>query len=162
MIFITLGTQKFQFDRLLKEVDNLVVKGIINDKVFAQIGYSEYKPKSFEYKAFLDNDIFNKLMDESSLVITHGGTGSIVSALKRRKKVIAVPRLKKFGEHVDDHQIQIIQEFIEKNYILGCTSIEDLGKVYLKSKKGVFKPYVSNSDVFIKDIEFFLNGCDNI
>ena len=47
MIFITLGSQKFQFNRLLKEIDRLIETGVIKDEVFAQIGYSDYQPKHF-------------------------------------------------------------------------------------------------------------------
>ena len=47
MIFITLGSQKFQFDRLLKEVDRLIADGVIQEKVFAQIGASEYLPQNY-------------------------------------------------------------------------------------------------------------------
>ena len=56
-IFITLGSQKFQFNRLLKAVDELCEKGTIDaEDVFAQIGYSDYLPKNFSYKKFLDRD----------------------------------------------------------------------------------------------------------
>ena len=58
MIFITLGSQKFQFNRLLQAVDELIEKGVIDDEVFAQIGYSDYEPKHFEYKQFLDREEF--------------------------------------------------------------------------------------------------------
>lgn len=57
-IFITLGSQKFQFNRLLKAVDELCEKGTVDaGDVFAQIGYSDYLPKNFSYKKFLDGVI---------------------------------------------------------------------------------------------------------
>lgn len=111
MIFITLGSQKFQFNRLLKAVDKLVANGTITDNVVAQIGYSDYKPQNFGYENFFDREMFAKIMDEAETVITHGGTGAIVGAVKKGKKVIAVPRLSKYGEHVDDHQLQLIEQF---------------------------------------------------
>ena len=58
MIFITLGSQKFQFNRLLKAVDELVAAGKIKDEVFAQIGYSDYKPTNYKYEQFLDREKF--------------------------------------------------------------------------------------------------------
>ena len=103
MIFITLGSQKFQFDRLLKEVDRLIADGVIQEKVFAQIGASEYLPQNYTYERFLDRQHFAQIMDQCDSVITHGGTGVIIGAVKKGKKVIAVPRLAKYGEHVDDH-----------------------------------------------------------
>ena len=82
MIFITTGSQKFQFNRLLKKVDELIADGTIKDKVFAQSGYSEYKPVNYEYKDFMSRDEFAKKMGESTIVITHGGTGAIIGAVK--------------------------------------------------------------------------------
>ena len=58
MIFLTVGSQKFQFNRLLKKIDNLVEIGIIQEEVIAQIGYSDYIPKNFKYKQFMDRDEF--------------------------------------------------------------------------------------------------------
>ena len=117
-IFITLGSQKFQFNRLLKAVDELCEKGTVDaEDVFAQIGYSDYLPKNFSYKKFLDRDEFSNEMEKANIVITHGGTGAIIGAVKKGKKVIAVPRLAKYGEHVDDHQLQLIKQFDDLNLI---------------------------------------------
>ena len=100
-IFITLGSQKFQFNRLLKAVDELCKKGTIDaDDVFAQIGYSDYLPQKYSYKKFLDRDEFSNEMGKADIVITHGGTGAIIGAVKKGKKVIAVPRLAKYGERI--------------------------------------------------------------
>ena len=104
MIFITLGSQKFQFNRLLKAIDKLIEQGKIKEEVFAQIGYSDYQPINYNYKQFLDRDEFASMEGRADIVITHGGTGAIIGAVKKGKKVIAVPRLAKYGEHVDDHQ----------------------------------------------------------
>ena len=111
MIFITLGSQKFQFNRLLKAIDELVEQGKIKEEVFAQIGYSDYQPINYKYKQFLDRDEFAAMEGKADIVITHGGTGAIIGAVKKGKKVIAVPRLAKYGEHVDDHQLQLLKEF---------------------------------------------------
>ena len=86
MIFITLGSQKFQFNRLLKAIDEQIADGRITDEVFAQTGASDYKPKNYALKDFLDRDEFEKWMDRSEIVITHGGTGAIIGAVKKKKK----------------------------------------------------------------------------
>lgn len=93
-IFITLGSQKFQFNRLLIAVDKLCEKKIIcGEDVFAQIGYSDYVPQNYRYNNFLDREEFSMEMGKADIVITHGGTGAIIGAVKKEKKVIAVPRL---------------------------------------------------------------------
>ncbi len=158
MILITVGSQKFQFNRLLEEVDKLIEKKVIKDKVFAQIGVSDYKPKNYEYKDFLTQDEFSKKMDESNLIITHAGTGVIVNAVKKEKKVIAIPRLAKYGEHVDDHQIQLINEFNELNFIEPVYEINDLENSIKNIDNKKFNKYISNTDVIIEDIEKFIEG----
>lgn len=152
MIFVTLGSQKFQFNRLLQVVDNLET----DETIFAQIGYSDYKPKNYNFKKFLDRDEFANVMDLADIVITHGGTGAIINAVKKGKKVIAVPRLKKYGEHVDDHQIQLLDQFAELNLIYTCTDC-DIQKALNIVKKTIYAKYQSNTDKIIKSLEEFIN-----
>lgn len=156
MIFVTLGSQKFQFNRLLMELDKLVEEKKISNDIFAQIGYSDYKPKNYEFKEFLDREQFAELMDRCEIVITHGGTGAIVGAVKREKKVLAVPRLAKFGEHVDDHQLQIIGQFTDMNFIVGVKETSEIYEALEQLKTIEFKKYISNTENIIKSIEEFL------
>lgn len=158
MIFITLGSQKFQFNRLLKAVDDLVETGVLLDEVFAQSGYSDYQPRNYKYMQFLDRDEFAKYESEAEIVITHGGTGAIIGAVKKRKKVIAIPRLSKYGEHVDDHQLQIIDQFKNQNLICGlddCSQLKD-GLEYVK--KHEFSTYISNTETIIDNIDKFISA----
>ena len=156
MIFITLGSQKFQFNRLLKAVDELVAAGKIKDEVFAQIGYSDYKPMNYKYEQFLDREKFSQVMDKAEIVITHGGTGAIIGAVKKGKKVIAVPRLAKYGEHVDNHQLQLVGQFKELNLICECQDCAKLEKAIQTVKSTTYNEYKSNTQVIIDDITKFI------
>lgn len=158
MIFVTLGSQKFQFNRLLKALDELVEENVITDKVFAQIGYSDYRPKNYQYTEFLDMDEFNKAISECDIFITHGGTGAIINAVKRGKKVLAIPRLKKYGEHVDDHQIQILKQFEGMKIIEACYNLDELGEKYKKIQYMEFSPYRSNTEKIIESIRSFIEN----
>lgn len=158
MIFITTGSQKFQFNRLLKEVDRLIDTGVIKEEVYAQIGYSDYKPKNYKFTNFMDRDDFASYVDKSEIVITHGGTGVIIGAVKKGKKVIAVPRLAKYGEHVDDHQIQLLTQFDDANLICACYETEDIEKNIQNIKTMEFGVYESNTQTIIDDIEQFLRS----
>lgn len=158
MIFITLGSQKFQFNRLLKAVDDLVQRKIIKEDVFAQIGYSDYQPQNYSYKKFLDRDEFARMEEKSEIVITHGGTGAIIGAVKKDKKVIAVPRLAKFGEHVDDHQLQLLDEFEKMQIIVVCYDTDKLEDAYRLVQTKKLKKYKSNQKRIIDSIEEFLTG----
>lgn len=157
MIFITLGSQKFQFNRLIKAIDLQISECKIKDNVFAQIGASDYKPENFKYKDFLDRDEFADWIDKADIVITHGGTGAIIGAVKKCKKVIAVPRLAKYGEHVDDHQLQLVGQFRSLNLICECQDCNDIWKAVETVKKTEYGRYKSNTDTIIDSIEKFIN-----
>ena len=156
MIFVALGSQKFQFNRLLKELDKLVEQGLIKEDIFAQTGYSDYIPKNYKFKNFLDRDEFSKVMNECDKVITHGGTGAIIGAVKKNKKVIAVPRNKKFNEHVDNHQYDIVDAFSRMKIIEGVFTVEQLGETISSLEFTKLSNYVSNTEVLVKDIKRFL------
>ncbi len=158
MIFITLGSQKFQFDRLLKKIDELIENKVIQDEVFAQIGYCTYIPKNFKSQQFLDRESFLKNMNKADLVMTHAGTGAIMSGLKAGKKVIAIPRLKKYGEHVDDHQVQIIEQFSEMGIIEPCYDVENLEKAIYNCQQKQYIKYKSSKEKFIKNIEEYIEN----
>lgn len=153
MIFVTLGSQKFQFNRLLKAVDELQT----DEEIFAQIGYSDYKPQNYNYKDFLDREEFAAWEEKADIVITHGGTGAIIGAVKKGKKVIAVPRLAKYGEHVDDHQIQLIEQFRNLNLIYACTD-GDLQRALQIVKDTNYNKYQSNTKRIISSIDTFINS----
>lgn len=158
MIFITVGSQKFQFDRLLQEIDNLVQRKVIDEPVFAQIGCSNYKPAHYSYKTFLDREEFATWEDKCDILITHGGTGAIIGAVKRGKKVIAVPRLAKYGEHVDDHQLQLIGQFKSQNLICGLDDCSELETALEYVKNHEFDSYKSNTQAIIDSITEFIEG----
>ena len=127
MIFVCTGTQVYQFDRLTKKLDELVATGEITEQIFAQIGAAEYLPKNYEYKKFIDKDEFSRYQQQADLVISHGGTGALIGASKLGKNIIAVPRLAKFGEHVDDHQLQIVSVLEKEGYVRAVYDMEQLG-----------------------------------
>lgn len=156
MIFITLGSQKFQFNRLLKAMDDLVKRGVIKDEVFAQTGYSDYLPEHFGSESFLDRDEFMNHMKKSDVIVTHGGTGAIVTALKNNKRVMAMARLAEFNEHVDDHQVQIVEAFDKLNLIAKVESELEIESVLKTIFERSFENYVSNTENIISSIEVFI------
>lgn len=135
MILVTLGTQDKTFVRLLDEIDKLINKGIIQDKVIVQAGFTKYSSDNMEIFDLIPKDEFNNLMSKADLVITHGGVGNIISALEKNKKVIAVPRLAKYGEHINDHQTQIIAKFNDLGYIIGLQDVDELDRAIKEVKK---------------------------
>jgi uridine kinase len=98
----------------------------------------------------------NKKIEESNLIITHAGTGVIINAIKKQKKVIGIPRLKIYNEHVDDHQIQLIHEFKELNFIEAVYDINELENAIKLIKEKEYNKYISNTINIIKSIEKFI------
>lgn len=158
MIFITTGSRSFPFDRLLKAVDQAMEKGEIQDTVFAQTGASTYMAKHFQTAEFLDHDEFNRKMQECDIVLTHGGTGVIVNAVKMGKRVIAVPRLAQYREAVDDHQIQLVEAFEKMGMATGCYDCDKIGEAIALAKKKEVVPYVSNTQTILNTINDFISG----
>ena len=153
MIFITLGTQDKPFTRLLDKVESLLKEKKIKTRVVVQAGCTKYKSKYMEIFELLPMDEFEKMMDSCDILITHGGVGSIVTGLKKNKKVLAVARLKKYGEHTNDHQLQIIEEFSKKGYILPVNDLDDLENILNQVDKFKPKKYKSNTDHMVKIVE---------
>lgn len=126
LIFVCLGSQQYPFDRLLKKLDELKGAGKIREEIFAQIGSSNYIPEFYSWERFITQEVYEKKLDEASMVISHGGTGAIVKALKKGKKVIAIPRQAKYGEHADDHQFQIVDFMYENGYVYKVVEMSEL------------------------------------
>ena len=158
MILVTLGTNDESFERLLKAIDKEIEKGTIKDKVIVQAGCTKYESKNMEILDLVPREEFDKLIKECDLLITHGGVGSILTGINNGKKVIAVPRLAKYKEHGNDHQLQIVDNFSKKKYILAVKDMNKLGKTIEKAK--TFKPqkFVSNTHNIINMIEDYIDN----
>lgn len=134
MIFVTVGTHPQQFDRLLKKIDELKGSGKITEEIFAQTGNSKYVAKNFEHKNFLADKEFEEMVKQSSLVISHAGAGAIITALKHKKGLVLVPRLKEFGEHNDSHQLDLAKFMQAKKKALAAININELEKKIRQAK----------------------------
>lgn len=129
MIFVTLGTQQIPFTRIMQMLDELVVKGHIQDEIIVQAGYTDYETKNFKCIKFLKENDFQQYIAHATVIITHAGSGALFSSIKSGKKVIAVARLSKYGEMIDDHQTELTRKLAEEGYILdGTNSIIDAWK----------------------------------
>ena len=131
MIFVTVGSRRYQFDRLFKKLDELYEDGTLTEEIFAQVGTSDYKPKHYKYKDFITPEEFVQKIEAANIVVSHGASGSIMKALNAGKKVIAVTRLEKYHEHINDHQIQNNEAFSSNGYVLMADlELTDLGECF--------------------------------
>lgn len=112
MIFVAVGTTKFQFDRLLHSVDRACCLLKSNERLYVQQASSKY---SFGYKhvTCYSEVPFNRivaLFQKARLLILHGGAGMVILALRYAHAVpLVIPRSQEFGEHIDNHQVYFSQ-----------------------------------------------------
>lgn len=157
MIFLTVGTQ-FPFDRLVKAVDEAVETGEVIEEIYAQIGKGSYLPHNFAAAPSLEKHVFDKRIREASYIISHAGTGTITMALDNNKPLLVMPRQKKYGEAVNDHQIAIAKKFEEFGHILVVYQEENLPAKIEELKSFVPQPRRTNTKAVISKISEFLNS----
>ncbi|HEX7366915.1 MAG TPA: glycosyltransferase [Pelobium sp.] len=154
MILVLLGTFVTEFKRPLLELDRLCKEGIINEEVIVQNGYTFIETNCLTLRPFIAPKELDELHQKARLIITHAGTGSLIKAVGFKKKVIGISRLNKYGEHVDDHQVEILDKFVELGYILPwhendslqdiLNAVTNFEPVPFKSNKPVIANYLSN------------------
>lgn len=157
MIFLTVGTQ-FPFDRLVQAVDIAFDEGLNNEKIFAQIGESSYRPRNFESVAYLEKGAFDNYLREASGIIGHAGIGTITMALDNRKPLLVMPRSKKYGEVVNDHQAAIARRFSELGHILVAYDVKDLPEGIRRLKNFIPTERKAHPEAVANRIRCFLNG----
>lgn len=127
MIFVTVGTHEQQFNRLIKKIDQLKKDGHVKDDVFIQTGFSDYIPESCDWKKFLSYEEMIQKIKDAKIVITHGGPSSFILPLQYGKTPIVVPRMKKYDEHVNDHQVEFCRKYNSlNNNIIVVVNVDEL------------------------------------
>ncbi|MGM7721705.1 PssE/Cps14G family polysaccharide biosynthesis glycosyltransferase [uncultured Metabacillus sp.] len=154
MIFITLGTQRFPLNRIVDQVKEL--RKTYKGDIVIQNGYTKCDLSGVLSQSFMDSELFVNYIKEADIVITHGGTSSIIKSLEAQKKVIAVPRLAKFKEHVDDHQLDICLTFEEKGYLTVLKEDEHIIDKIEGLKTQTFNKYISNKRDLLNDIAHYI------
>lgn len=155
MILVTLGTQTQKFTRLL----NYIEESKIKDEIIVQAGGScDYVSKKMKILKFVDYDEMDKLIHDADIIITHGGTGSILTPLKLGKKVIACARLSKYQEHINDHQLELVSLFNREGYILELNEENKLDDLIKEAKTFKPKKYISNTEHFKSELKKLIDN----
>ena len=156
MILVLLGTQDKPFTRLLDSVQEQIELGNIKEEVIVQKGCTPFKSNDMKLFDLIAMDELDKLVKSANIIITHGGVGSILNGLQYNKKIIVCPRLKKYKEHTNDHQLEIVENFYKEGYILKLDETDSLENVLHEIKKFKPKKYQSNTNNMIQLIEKFI------
>lgn len=159
MIFITLGNQNFQFPRILKAVEKVLLEKQIEEKVVAQVGHTRFQSKVMDVVGFLPKEDFERQIAKASYVISHAGTGSIINCLYKSKRVVVAARLQVYNEHIDDHQLEIMNAFAEKGFIIPLGyELNDLSEKMENVHTYPIKKFISNNEQFNKELIEIINN----
>ena len=159
MIFLTVGTL-YPFDRLVEVVDQAVEKGYVQDKIFAQIGKTANIPRNFQYVVSLEMDAYEKCFREASAIISHAGMGTITTALRHKKPILVMPREKKYGEIINDHQIHTAEAFAKKGHVQVARTPADFKAKIIELKSFVPTERRCNTDAIVGFIRQYLGSVE--
>lgn len=153
MILVTLGTQDKSFVRLLEALEKQCENGLIQDEIIVQSGYTKFESKHMKLIPYFSQDELDQYRQNAQCIITHGGVGSILDGCRYGKKIIGVARLKEFKEHINDHQIEICEQFSKDGYILYAEKLEDIHRLIEQVKSFEPKKYIFDNKKLIMHIK---------
>jgi beta-1,4-N-acetylglucosaminyltransferase len=126
-IFVMVGMHYSGFDRLIKEIDKIAMDK--NVHFIAQIGHSNYEPEHVDFFRFLkDDEEIDNLIKNSCILITHGGISAIEGPILGIPTIV-VPRLQKYGEHINDHQLWFANRLAADGFVTVVTDVKELNGV---------------------------------
>jgi UDP-N-acetylglucosamine--N-acetylmuramyl-(pentapeptide) pyrophosphoryl-undecaprenol N-acetylglucosamine transferase len=143
LVFATVGAT-LPFDRLVESVAQLHKEGAIPEKLVVQTGVGGVAPANLAVVESLPYDEVRSIVRDASIVVCHGGTGSLITALREGCQVIAMPRLARLGEHYDDHQAEIVNAFVERGLVLKADNVDELRSALIEARTR--KPVMATSD----------------
>lgn len=155
-IFVMFGTQDKRFDRLLHAI--LASSVLKNHEVYVQLGYTKGNYEGIHCQEYYSEGELLEQIRQADAIITHAGVGSIVSALKLRKKTIVVPRLGKYKEQNNDHQVQIMERFASEGYIIPVIDEKLLDEAIERLQDFEPKEYQAGKQNIIETIDKFITS----
>ncbi|MGN1300565.1 MAG: PssE/Cps14G family polysaccharide biosynthesis glycosyltransferase [Clostridia bacterium] len=159
MIFVILGTQDKKFTRLLDAIQKKIDEGKISKKedIIVQAGSTKYKSKDMKIIDYMAPKEFEEYIDKADVIVCHAGVGTILTALKKGKRIIAAARLKQYGEHVNDHQLQILDNFTAEGYILALDDLDKIDLLLKQAKSFTPAKFKSNKKYFLRQLDREIN-----
>ena len=134
MIFVTVGNYN-GFPRLVGAVERLKAQGVIRDEVLLQVGgVNGFKSEVCRVVRFLPPDEFEQALREASVVVSHPGCGTLIQTLAAGKVPVGMPRRKHYGEHVDDHQIELAQTLAAEGRVILADGVDELPAAIEKAR----------------------------
>jgi UDP-N-acetylglucosamine transferase subunit ALG13 len=134
------------------------IAGRIDEEVVMQIGRTKYEPQNARYFDFIGENEFKRHCREARIVVSHGAM-VMMDAIEQRTPVIAVPRLKKYREHIDDHQVYIVQELEKQGKIKAVYDINNLEQLLIEEE--IRLPELTKENRLIEALRSYINKFDS-
>jgi UDP-N-acetylglucosamine transferase subunit ALG13 len=158
MIFVVLGTWEMPFTRPLLEIDEAVRRGLIAEPIVVQSGNTAFESAHMELVPFFGKEELEQMYERASLVICQAGVGSIMLGLRKHKKVISIARLAQFDEHIDDHQLEILNVFTQTGAVLPWAGTGDLAEVLKRAENFTSAGYAFGEERISGEILTYLGS----
>jgi UDP-N-acetylglucosamine transferase subunit ALG13 len=150
MILVTVGTSHLPFDRLLQALEPEAGETLV-----VQHGPSPVRPRAAECIAFMPHDVLLARMEAADAVVAHAGVGSILTAFLAGKRPIVVPRLRAYGEAVDDHQLFLGRRLAEEGAVELVEDLSELGSAIRRQVSAFTSPGI-RADLLVRDLRSYL------
>lgn len=141
MIFVVLGTWEMPFIRPLAEIEQAAARGVLGEPIMVQSGKTAFESRHMTLVPFFDKEALETMYERASLIISQAGVGSIMTGLRKHKKVIAIARRRMYHEHIDDHQLEILEVFSKAGTILPWRGEGDLVSLLTRVPEFLPTPY---------------------
>jgi UDP-N-acetylglucosamine transferase subunit ALG13 len=160
MIFVVLGTWEMPFTRPLVEIEHAARQGLIREPIVVQCGKTAYSSPIMKIVPFFGQQELDQMYEQASLVICQAGVGSIMLGLRKGKTVVSIARLSKFDEHIDDHQLEILDVFSKSGAVLPWDGNGDLTDVLHRAADFVSAGYPFGQEKISAAILNYLSARD--
>lgn len=115
------------FERLVRAMDEIA--GKVEEEVIMQIGGTKYTPKNAKHFSFATEHEIRELCRKARFVVMHGGVGTMLDIMQEGTPAVVVPRRKKYGEVIDDHQLYLVQELEKQGKVIAVYEVDKLEEV---------------------------------
>jgi UDP-N-acetylglucosamine transferase subunit ALG13 len=146
LIFVTVGNARQGFDRLIAAAETLSISSAIQEEIVVQHGHTKLPPVAhFTPVAFVNGEQFERYLRDATAIVSHGGCGTLLQAIRAGKVPVVVPRREKFAEHVNDHQMELARELERQGHVVVCEEPGDLLRAIEKARMTVLPPRPSTN-----------------
>jgi UDP-N-acetylglucosamine transferase subunit ALG13 len=157
VFFVALGTWGMPFTRPLREIEQAAAAGLITQPIVVQAGCTDYKSPHFEVVPYFSADDMDRMYERATTIVCQAGVGSIMLGLRKSKKIISIAR-RAPEEHIDDHQLEILDVFSKLGAVLPWKGDGDLSQVLARLVDFVPTPYPFGEEKVSRTILTFLEA----